>query len=193
MSDETAIDRVQAFLDIIEKDTFRNISLDVYSAQQDDGVVANLRWADVQMLVALAKASMEVEGNLHFLNLGQRAVVGWKRAVDNQIETIGRLQEHLRLARISYKELSTSLDDCRRQNKTLVQEAREAQDWQNEVAQLIPEDGWSYNPESAQEGIILDYIKHLQSQNQLLGIENTNLNQETVTLHEVLDVSERDD
>ncbi len=160
---ETVLDRVQKFLDAIDQDGYANISYENLS------VGAELMWADVHMLLALARANMDIQGNKEFLNSAERAVKGWRRANTNQIETIGRLQEELRQQRLTYKELNRSFGEARSEIATLKREAAEAEEWQNEVASLIPEDAPGINPEGAQEGIILDYIKYLQEIEKRVG------------------------
>ena len=133
------LDRVRAFID-----------------QATEDAAPATQWSDVEILWAIVKSADDVvapelntkQGAMkQFLVAADRAVKGWQRANKNQIETIGRLQAKI---------------------EELEREARDAEDWQNEVAELIPEDADGINPEGAQEGIILDYMKHLIAENQRL-------------------------
>lgn len=113
MPDTTLIDRVQEFLDIIEKDEHHS-----YEFRSDESnMMVRLMWADVQMLVAIAKSVDGKAGPREFLVAAERAVAGWKRANTNQITTIGRLQDNLRLLRIENKEalrIAQEAEDAKR-------------------------------------------------------------------------------
>jgi hypothetical protein len=147
--DKDMLDRVQKFLD--------NRETGSRAAESTDS--CPLMWADVQMLVAVVKAGTADEDDdsfmKEFLASAQRGVEGWRRANTNQIGTIGRLQEELRL-------LGIELRGVRKSWEIAEERILELEEWQNEVAQLIPEDSDGINPEGKQEGIIIDYIKYLQ-------------------------------
>jgi hypothetical protein len=97
------------------------------------------------------------------------------------------MNRHNAELQLEVSNFSRANTDLKRQVKEMAEDAERASQWQNEVANEIPEEGWDYNVDGAQEDIILDYVRYLNQKVAEQGQEIAEQDQAIVSLNESLD------